>query len=116
MKALDDAFAKRVARRTIDLARGQARPARGALRHRLDQLRLRRVGAHGLVAFAPAYPLWSDDAGKLRYVRVPLGKSIEFDRKTQHFDIPDNTRFYKTFMKEVTDKTATSAGASWKRA
>jgi len=57
----------------------------------------------GVVAFAPAYPLWSDDAGKLRYVRVPLGKSIRFDSKTQRFEIPDNTRFYKTFMKQVKD-------------
>ncbi len=61
------------------------------------------LARRGLIAFAPAYPLWSDDAGKLRYVRVPLGTSIKFDPKTQHFDIPENTRFYKTFMKEVTD-------------
>jgi len=61
------------------------------------------LSRRGVIAFSPAYPLWSDDAGKLRYVRVPLGKSIVFNPKTQHFDIPDNTRFYKTFMKEVTD-------------
>ncbi|MET0791574.1 MAG: hypothetical protein ABW061_08645, partial [Polyangiaceae bacterium] len=47
------------------------------------------LARRGLVAFAPAYPLWSDDAGKLRYVRVPLGQSIAFDAKTQRFDIPD---------------------------
>ena len=65
------------------------------------------LARRGLVAFAPAYPLWADDAGKLRYVRVPLGKSIVFDPKTQHFDIPDNTRFYKTFMKEIVDANGT---------
>lgn len=61
------------------------------------------LARRGVVAFAPGYPLWSDDAGKLRYVRVPTGKSIVFDKKTQRFQIPDNTRFYKTFMKKVKD-------------
>ena len=36
-------------------------------------------------------------------VRVPQGKSIRFDEETQRFDIPANTRFYKTFLKKVTD-------------
>jgi mono/diheme cytochrome c family protein len=57
----------------------------------------------GVVAYAPGYPLWSDSAGKLRYVRVPRGTSIHFDKATQKFEIPPNTRFYKTFMKEVVD-------------
>lgn len=56
-----------------------------------------------VIAFAPEYPLWSDDAGKLRHVRVPRGKSIKFDAQTQSFDIPPNTRFYKTFLKKVVD-------------
>ncbi|HVW26069.1 MAG TPA: hypothetical protein VHC69_11920 [Polyangiaceae bacterium] len=55
----------------------------------------------GVVAYAPAYPLWSDNARKIRYVRVPHGKSIVFDKDTQQFQIPDNTRFYKTFFKKV---------------
>jgi mono/diheme cytochrome c family protein len=57
----------------------------------------------GVVAYAPGYPLWSDDAGKLRYVRVPRGQSIHFDKVTQQFEIPPNTRFYKTFMKQIID-------------
>jgi mono/diheme cytochrome c family protein len=61
------------------------------------------LAAYGVVAFAPAYPLWSDDAGKLRYVRVPRGTSIRFDKATQKFDIPANTRFYKTFLKQIID-------------
>ena len=63
------------------------------------------LARRGVVAFAPGYPLWSDDAGKLRYVRVPYGESIRFDKKTQQFTIPPNTRFYKTFLKEVTDES-----------
>jgi mono/diheme cytochrome c family protein len=57
----------------------------------------------GVVAYAPGYPLWSDNAGKLRFVRVPMGQSIAFDKTTQQFDIPPNTRFYKTFMKQIID-------------
>ncbi len=57
----------------------------------------------GVIAYAPGYPLWSDNAGKLRHVRVPQGKSIHFDKMTQEFEIPPNTRFYKTFMKQIID-------------
>ncbi len=56
-----------------------------------------------VVAFAPAYPLWSDDAGKLRHIRVPKGQTVKFDKQTQSFKIPPNTRFYKTFLKKVID-------------
>jgi mono/diheme cytochrome c family protein len=58
---------------------------------------------HGVISFAPAYTLWADDAKKMRYVRVPRGTSIEFSPSKQDFTIPDNTRFYKTFLKEVID-------------
>ena len=66
----------------------------------LDSATLAQVG---VVSYAPAYPLWSDDAGKMRYVRVPRGKTIAFDKAKQAFTIPANTRFYKTFLKQVTD-------------
>lgn len=62
------------------------------------------LARHGVVAYAPAYPLWSDDAGKLRHVRVPQGQSIRFNKKTRQFDIPKNTRFYKTFMRKILDR------------
>jgi mono/diheme cytochrome c family protein len=62
-----------------------------------------QLALYGVVAYAPAYPLWSDNAGKLRYVRVPHGTSIHFDKATQKFQIPPNTRFYKTFMKRIAD-------------
>jgi mono/diheme cytochrome c family protein len=61
------------------------------------------LAQYGVVAYAPGYPLWSDDAGKLRYVRVPRGQSIQFNKATQQFEIPPNTRFYKTFMKQIVD-------------
>jgi mono/diheme cytochrome c family protein len=57
----------------------------------------------GVIAYVPGYPLWSDNAGKLRYVRVPHGQSIHFNKATQQFEIPPNTRFYKTFMKLIAD-------------
>ena len=61
------------------------------------------LAQNGVISFAPAYPLWSDDAQKMRYVRVPMGQSIVFDKATQEFQIPPNTRFYKTFLKQVND-------------
>jgi mono/diheme cytochrome c family protein len=57
----------------------------------------------GVISYAPTYPLWSDNAGKMRYVRVPRNQSIVFDKTTQQFQIPPNTRFYKTFLKSVVD-------------
>jgi mono/diheme cytochrome c family protein len=65
------------------------------------------LAQNGVISYAPAYPLWSDDAGKMRYVRVPRGQSITFDKATQKFTIPPNTRFYKTFLKEVVDASGT---------
>jgi mono/diheme cytochrome c family protein len=57
----------------------------------------------GVISYAPTYPLWSDDAEKMRYIRVPHGQSVGFDKASQTFQIPPNTRFYKTFLKAVTD-------------
>lgn len=61
------------------------------------------LAGHGVIAFAPAYTLWADNAKKIRMVRVPRGESIRFDPETQSFDIPANTRFYKTFLKDTID-------------
>ncbi|MFT3926614.1 MAG: hypothetical protein QM778_28980 [Myxococcales bacterium] len=79
-----------------------------ALPSRLDQTDLvsydSEVLAHqGVLSYAPAYPLFSDNARKMRHLRLPRGESLAFDAKTQEFDVPDNTRVYKTFMKEVID-------------
>ncbi len=62
-----------------------------------------QLAAEGVISFAPGYTLWADDAHKMRYVRVPRGQSIAYRVATQSFDIPDNTRFYKTFLKDVKD-------------
>ncbi|MCG8554910.1 MAG: hypothetical protein MJD61_06425 [Proteobacteria bacterium] len=67
----------------------------------LDSATLAR---HGVVGYAPAYPLWSDNAKKIRAVRVPAGEPIRFDRVAQRFALPANTRFYKTFLREVVDR------------
>jgi mono/diheme cytochrome c family protein len=67
----------------------------------LDSATLAR---HGVVTYAPIYPLWADNARKIRHVRVPRGKSIRFNKDTQTFDIPPNTRFYKTFLKRIIDE------------
>ncbi len=62
------------------------------------------LARRGVWSYAPTYPLFSDNAGKMRYVRVPVGESIRYDSDRRDFVIPDNTRFYKTFLKSVTDK------------
>ncbi len=61
------------------------------------------LARHGVIAFAPTYTLWADNAKKIRFIRVPVGDTVRFDADTQSFDIPANTRFYKTFLKPVTD-------------
>ena len=109
-RALDDMFAKAVAMPDLNNTAGQQLGLPEQLSHTdiftLDSTALAR---YGVVGFAPAYPLWSDNAdngtqtGKLRYVRVPRGTSIQFDKATQTFKIPANTRFYKTFMKKIVD-------------
>jgi mono/diheme cytochrome c family protein len=63
------------------------------------------LAATGVVAYVPTYPLWSAGSGKLRHIRVPRGQTVKFDKATQSFDIPPNTRFYKTFFRKVVDKT-----------
>lgn len=110
MEDLDAMFAK--ARRLPPAAPGQpAVPANKqlGLPLHLSETDLitfdsQELARYGVVAFAPGYPLWSDNSGKLRYVRVPLGQSITYDKTTREFTIPRNTRFYKTFMKEVVDR------------
>ena len=63
-----------------------------------------QLAQHGVYSYQPTYTLFSDHALKMRYLRVPVGQSIRYNPDTQGFDIPENTRFYKTFLKEVIDK------------
>ncbi|HTQ05708.1 MAG TPA: hypothetical protein VMI54_17720 [Polyangiaceae bacterium] len=67
-----------------------------------------KLSQRRVFSYAPTYPLYSDNAGKMRYVRVPLGQSIRYDDTLRDFVIPDNTRFYKTFLKSVKEKDGTS--------
>lgn len=70
------------------------------------------LAQHGTVGYDVEYPLWADNAHKGRWVHVPAApdqqgnlkpQAISFDATTGHFQIPDNTRFYKTFFKQVTE-------------
>ena len=65
-----------------------------------------------VIAYAPTYALWSAGSGKLRHIRVPRGTSVKFDKATQTFDIPDNTRFYKTFLRKIVDRTG---AVTWRK-
>lgn len=50
----------------------------------------------GVTAYAPAYELWSDGAGKQRYVWLPPGSTIDVSNPDD-FDYPVGTRFWKEF-------------------
>jgi cytochrome c553 len=76
----------------------------------LDSLDAYQLARRGTVAFDVEYPLWADNAHKGRWLHVPSvvgadGKPerqpIRYDAASKRFDIPDNTRFYKTFFKQV---------------
>lgn len=62
------------------------------------------LARHRTVAVAPAYPLWTFGAGKLRHLHLPPGTSLHFNRDANAFTTPPNTRVYKTFSMPVTDK------------
>lgn len=46
--------------------------------------------------FAPQYPLWSDGAGKRRWVRLPQAATIDVTN-ADRWDFPVGTRFWKEF-------------------
>lgn len=46
--------------------------------------------------FAPQYPLWSDGAGKRRWVQLPPGARIDVSN-VDRWDFPVGTRFWKEF-------------------
>ncbi len=63
----------------------------------------------GTVAYNVEYPLWADNAEKGRWIHVPMKiegnalvrQAVHYDSLTKKFEIPENTRFYKTFYKLV---------------
>lgn len=76
----------------------------------LDSLKLAKKGT---LSYNVEYPLWADNAEKGRYVHFPAvwseseqqwkNAGATYNPENQSFDIPPNTRFYKTFYKAVTD-------------
>src|SRR5829696_1631928 len=46
--------------------------------------------------FSPQYPLWSDGAGKRRWVRLPAGSQIDV-ADLEKWELPVGTRFWKEF-------------------
>jgi cytochrome c553 len=47
-------------------------------------------------AFAPQYPLWSDGAGKRRWVQLPAGSTVDVTN-VDRWNFPVGTRFWKEF-------------------
>jgi mono/diheme cytochrome c family protein len=78
----------------------------------LTSLDSEELAKTAVIAYAPTYALWSAGSGKLRHIRVPRGQSVRFDKATQTFDLPDNTRFYKTFFRKVIDRTG---AVTWRK-
>lgn len=52
--------------------------------------------AAGVQAFSPAYPLWSDNAGKGRWIKLPPGQKINSADQSR-WRFPLNTKFWKEF-------------------
>jgi mono/diheme cytochrome c family protein len=52
--------------------------------------------ADGVRPFSPQYPLWTDGAGKRRWIHLPPGTSID-GRQLHEWDFPVGTRFWKEF-------------------
>ncbi|HKP59426.1 MAG TPA: hypothetical protein VJV78_22030 [Polyangiales bacterium] len=52
--------------------------------------------ADGVYAFAPAFPLWSDNAGKKRWIKLPAGQKIDSSDQSR-WRFPLGTKFWKQF-------------------
>ena len=60
-----------------------------------DDLGAKHV-ADGVAAFAPAHPLWSDGAKKLRWIRLPPSSRIDTS-DMDHWQFPVGTKLFKEF-------------------
>ena len=67
--------------------------------------------APGVVAYAPASPLWADHAAKGRFVYVPEGEQILID-EGEDWVFPDGTVVIKTFFLDL-DRSDTQSGDAW---
>jgi hypothetical protein len=52
--------------------------------------------ADGVYTFTPAYQLWSDNAGKSRWIKLPAGQKIDSSDPAR-WRFPVNTKFWKQF-------------------
>lgn len=67
------------------------------------------LAQRGTFAYNVEYPLWADNADKGRWIHVPMKmedgvlkrQAIVPNPVTGQFDIPENTRFYKSFYRAV---------------
>lgn len=74
----------------------------------LTSLDAYELAKKGTLAYNVEYPLWADNNGKGRWIHVPMkyeGLRLVQQKITYKpdgsFDIPENTRFYKTFYKKT---------------
>lgn len=76
----------------------------------LTSLDAYELAKKGTLAYNVEYPLWADNNNKGRWIHLPVKQNIlfkyskqkiNFNPTTQQLEIPDNTRFYKTFYKKV---------------
>lgn len=83
----------------------------------LTSMDAQTLSAKGTIAYNVEYPLWNDHAQKLRHIHQPaqikegkafMPKPLEIEVKDRisepTFNIPENTRFYKTFFRGVKEK------------
>jgi mono/diheme cytochrome c family protein len=69
---------------------------------RLSETGLYAAGQPGVIApgnrpFSPQYPLWTDGAGKARWVYLPPGETIDASDPFD-WEVPVGTRFWKEFQ------------------
>jgi hypothetical protein len=79
----------------VAFAAPPARPARLADTGLFADADARTV-AKDVLVFSPQYPLWSDGAGKERWIRLPAGTAIDA-RDPDRWEFPVGTRLWKEF-------------------
>ncbi|MBC7530512.1 MAG: hypothetical protein H7318_02975 [Oligoflexus sp.] len=86
----------------------------------LNSMDSRTLSAKGTISYNVEYPLWNDHVQKVRHIHQPArikeGKAFQpkpleiviKDKISEPtFDIPENTRFYKTFFRGVKETDGT---------
>lgn len=61
------------------------------------------LGAPGVMAFSPQYPLWTDGTLKRRWIRLPPGTTIDA-RRPDAWRFPPGTRLWKEFADDATGR------------